>query len=62
MRDLRDTTKCTNIHILGVPEGDERGRQNICRNDGYFSYWMKYNNLLLSRKKTKRFIDTKNNV
>ena len=24
LRDLWDNTKCTNIHIIGVPEGEER--------------------------------------
>ena len=26
LRDLRDNIKCTNIHIIGVPEGEERER------------------------------------
>ena len=31
VRDLWDTIKCTNIHIIGVPEGEERekGHENI---------------------------------
>ena len=24
LRDLWDNTECTNIHIIGVPEGEER--------------------------------------
>ena len=24
LRDLQDNVKCTNIHIIGVPEGEER--------------------------------------
>ena len=27
LRELWDNVKCTNIHIIGVPEGEERGRQ-----------------------------------
>ena len=26
LRDLWDNIKCTNIHIIGVPEGEERER------------------------------------
>ena len=29
LRDLRENTKCTNIHILGVPEGEEKGLKKI---------------------------------
>ena len=31
LRDLRDNVKCTNIHTIRVPEGEERekGRKNI---------------------------------
>ena len=27
LRELWDNVKCTNIHIIGVPEGDERKGQ-----------------------------------
>ena len=27
LRDLWDRMKCTNIHIIGVPEGEERDKQ-----------------------------------
>ena len=27
VRDLWDNIKCTNIHILGVPEGEEREKR-----------------------------------
>ena len=27
LRDLLDNIKCTNIHIIGVPEGEERERE-----------------------------------
>ena len=26
LRELWDNVKCTNIHIIGVPEGEERGK------------------------------------
>ena len=30
LRDLRDNIKCTNIHIIGVPEGErERTQESI---------------------------------
>ena len=29
LKDLRDTIKYTNIHIIGVPEGGERERRNL---------------------------------
>ena len=29
LKDLRDTIKYTNIHIIGVPEGGERERSNL---------------------------------
>ena len=29
LKDLRDTIKYTNIHIIGVPEGGERERTNL---------------------------------
>ena len=29
LRDLWDNIKCTNIHIIGVPEGEERTLENI---------------------------------
>ena len=29
LRDLRENTKCTNIHILGVPEGEEKALKKI---------------------------------
>ena len=29
LRELWDNVKCTNIHIIGVPEGEEGGRENI---------------------------------
>ena len=28
LRDLWDNIKCTNIHIIGVPEGEERERKD----------------------------------
>ena len=28
LRDFRDNIKCTNIHIIGVPEGEERERED----------------------------------
>ena len=27
LRDCWDNTKCTNIHIVGVPEGEEREKE-----------------------------------
>ena len=33
MTDLWDNTKFTNIHIVRVPEGEERGREVIKSND-----------------------------
>ena len=27
LRELWDNVKCTNIHIIGVPEGEERERR-----------------------------------
>ena len=35
LRDLWDNIKCTNIHIIGVPEGGERVRtwENIWRDN-----------------------------
>ena len=29
LRDLWDNIKCTNIHIIGVPEGEERERKDL---------------------------------
>ena len=26
LRELSDNTKCTNIHMMGVPDGEERGK------------------------------------
>ena len=37
LKVLCDTIKCTNISIMGVPEGEEKekkGKNNIWRNDG----------------------------
>ena len=28
-RDLWDNIKCTNVHIIGVPEGEEKGAEKI---------------------------------
>ena len=35
LRDLWDNSKCTNIHIIGVPEEEEREKtwENIWRNN-----------------------------
>ena len=27
LRELRDKFKCTNIHVIGVPEGEEREKE-----------------------------------
>ena len=29
LRDLWDNIKCTNIHVTGVPEGEERERKRL---------------------------------
>ena len=29
LRDLQDKIKCTNIHIIGVPDGEEKGPEKI---------------------------------
>ena len=29
LRDLWDNIKCTSIHIIGVPEGEERERNDL---------------------------------
>ena len=29
LRDFWDNIKCTNIHIIGVPEGEERERKDL---------------------------------
>ena len=28
-KNLWDNVKCTNIHIIGVPEGEEKGAENL---------------------------------
>lgn len=33
-RNLRDSVKCTNICIMGVPEGEEQKKESIERNNG----------------------------
>ena len=32
LRELWDNVKCTNIHIIGVPEGQEREREGDRKN------------------------------
>ena len=29
LRDLLGINKCSNVHIIGVPEGEKRGAENI---------------------------------
>ena len=32
LRDLWDNIECTNIHIIGVPEGEEREKERAWEN------------------------------
>lgn len=31
LRDLWDNTKCSNIHVIEIPEGEEKGTENLFR-------------------------------
>ena len=46
LRDLWDTIKLTNIHIIGVPEGEER-EKDLRK---YFKRWWLKNSLTWERK------------